>query len=150
MKEWKNNECLIFVYKNNRKNSKLINDITLRHLITKNENGCLDENLIENYFADIIGQLVYDIKYNATEINITTLCVTYREIRYVNFNNELQSELHPIRLYNNRVKLSSIEQLINYMYDRLLLVYPYTKLSLKDLYNNPSIKYYINLYYSKN
>ena len=146
-KIWSNNECIIFAYKSNRKNSKIVSDITMRHLITHNENGCLDENKIESYFVGIIGQLVYDIKYHANTINITTFCTIEHDVRYCNYNSELQSKSHSVRIYDKRVRLSSIEELINYLYDRLLLVYPYTKLSLDTIYNNSSIRYYINLYY---
>lgn len=149
-KIWNNNECIIFAYKADRKNSKIVSDITMRHLITKNDNGCLDENKIENYFVGIIGQLVYNIKYHASTINITSLCSINHETIYSNYAGELQHEMHTLRFYDKRVKLHSIEELINYIYDRLLLVYPYTKLSLKELYNNPSLKYYINLYYNHN
>ena len=149
-KIWSFNECQIYAYKSNRKNSAIIADITLRHLITQNENGCLDEKTIENYFIGVVGQLVYDIKWKSTVINISTYCTINHETIFSNYASELQHEQHAIRIYDKRIKLHSIEQLINYLYDRLLLVYPYTKLSLKDLYNNPSLKYYINLYYNKN
>ena len=145
--QWKNNMCIIYAYKSNRKNAKIISDVTMRHLITHNDNGACSEEHIMNYFTGIIGQLVYDIKYRSKVINITTYTSIEHMTTYVNANNELYSHNHEIRLNEQRRRFYSIEQLINYLYDILLLVYPYTRIDIKDVYNHASIKYYINLYY---
>lgn len=146
-KVWSNNDCSIFAFKSDRKNAKIISDITLRHLITHNENGCVDEDKIESYFVGIIAQLVYDIKYHGETINVTTLTTINHMTSYWNYNNELYNHNHEIHINECRKHFSSLEQLINHIYDILLLVYPYTRLDIKTIYNNPSIKYYINLYY---
>ena len=148
--QWKWNICTIYAYKGTRKNSKIISDITMRHLITKNENGACDENIILNYFTGIIAQLVYDIKYHAHgHIELTTYASVNHMTTYTNANNELYLHNHTIHIDNRRIRFYSIESAINYLYDILLLIYPYTRIDIKDIYNNASINYYINLYYSK-
>jgi len=146
-KPWDNNMCIIYAYKSNRKNAKIISDITMRHLITHNENGCISEEQILNYFIGIIGQLATDIRFSSNTINITTYASIDKITTYVNANSHLYSHLHTMRFNNRRVKFSSFEELINYLYDILLLVYPYTRLDLYTIYSNSSIKYFINLYY---
>lgn len=147
---WTDNDCTIFAFKSDRKNATVISEITLRHLITHNDNGCLNESTIENYFVGIIAQLVYDIKYHACTINITTLTTINHMTSYWNCNSELYNHYHDIHINECRKHFFSIEQLINHIYNILLLVYPYTRLDIKTIYNNSSIKYYINLYYSHN
>ena len=49
--QWKNNNCLIYAYKSHRKNAKIISSVTMRHLITQNDNGCLSEEHILQYFV---------------------------------------------------------------------------------------------------
>ena len=146
--QWKNNMCIIYAYKSDRKNAKIISDVTMRHLITHNDNGAVDEDTILNYFTDIIGQLVTDIKFSSKTINITTYTTINHLTTYVNSNNELYSHNHTIVINKQRIHFSSIEQLINYLYDILLLIYPYTRIDIKDVYNHSSIKYYIKLYYT--
>ena len=146
-KIWENNICFIYAYKSDRKNAKIISDVTMHHLITHQENGCIDEERILNYFAGIIGQLVTDIKFSAKSINISTYTYIDKLTTYINADSELHSHNHTLRLNNQHVKFSSIEQLINYLYDILLLIYPYTRLDLNTIYNDTSIKYFINLYY---
>lgn len=150
-KQWCDNMCIIYAYKSDRKNSKIISDITMRHLITHNDNGCLSETHIENYFIGIIGQLVTDIKFSAKTrcINITSYTSINHLTTYIDANNELYSHNHTLQLNNRRIKFYSIEQLIKYLYDILLLIYPYTRLDLNTIYNNQSIKYYISMYYHK-
>ena len=146
-KPWGNNMCTIYAYKSSRKNAKIISNVTMRHLITHDQNECLSEERILNYFVGIIGQLAMDIKFFSNVICITTYSSIDRITTYVDANSHLYSHLHTMRLNNNRVKFSSFEQLINYLYDILLLVYPYTRLDLNTIYSNSSIKYFINLYY---
>jgi hypothetical protein len=146
--QWKDNMCIIYAYKSGRKNAKIISDVTMRHLIAHKENGVIDEELILNYFTDIIAQLVNDIKFNSKTINITTYTSINHLTTYSNANNELYSHNHTIEINKQRIHFSSIEQLINYLYDILLLIYPYTRIDIKDVYNHSSIKYYIKLYYT--
>jgi hypothetical protein len=146
--QWCDNMCSIYAYKSNRKNSKIISDVTIRHLITHNENGACSEEHIMQYFVGIIGQLVTDIKYSSKVINITTFTTIYHMTTYTNANNELYSHNHGIRLSEQRRQFYSIEQLINYLYDILLLIYPYSRIDINDVYNNASIKYFIRLYYN--
>ena len=145
--QWKDNVCIIYAYKSNRKNAKIISDVTMRHMITHNDNGACNEEHIMQYFIGVIGQLVTDIKYHSKVIDITTYTTLYRMTTYTDVNNELYSHNHEIRLNEQRRRFYSIEQLINYLYDILLLIYPYTRIDIKDVYNHASIKYYISLYY---
>ena len=145
---WEDNLCVIYAYKSDRKNAKIISDVTLRHLITQNETGQISDEHILQYFSGIIAQLVYDMKYSSKTINITTYTSIDTITAYRNANNELYQHKHTIRLDNRHKKFYSIEQLINYLYDILLLIYPYTMLDINTIYSNSSIRYYINLYYN--
>lgn len=144
---WENNMCMIYAYKSDRKNAKIISDVTMRHLITHNENNCVDENCILDYFTGIIAQLVTDIKYSSNTINISAYTTTGHATSYIDANNELYTHEHTKHISNCRLKFYSIECLIVYLFDRLLDVYPYTRLDLYTVFNHPSIQYYINLYY---
>lgn len=146
---WKNNMCVIYAYKSDRKNAKIISEVTMRHLISHNENNCVDESHIMDYFAGIVAHIVTDIKQSANTINISAYTMIGHATTYVNANNELYTREHTKRIKNCRLKFYSIEDLINYLYDRLLDVYPYTRLDINDIYNNSSIKYHINLYYHR-
>ena len=146
---WRNNDCLIYAYKSDRKNAKIISDVTMRHLITHNENRCISEEHILQYFIGIVGQLITDIKFSSKTINISTYMSIGHATTYVNANNELYTREHEIIKNSLRIKFYSIEQLINYLYDILLQVYPYTRLDINTVYSNASIRYWINLYYSK-
>lgn len=147
--QWEHNMCTIYAYKSDRKNAKIISVITMRHLITQNENGVCNENTIMKYFENIISKIVYDIRYKATNrsIEISSYISINHMTAYNNAYNQLYSHNHVIKIDNKHIKFSSIEELINYLYDILLLIYPYTQIDIKDIYNNSCIKYYINLYY---
>lgn len=145
--QWKNNMCIIYAYKSDRKNAKIISDVTMRHLITHNENGALYEETILQYFVGIVGQIVTDIVYTTKTINITTYTSIDKLTTYTNANNQLYSRNHTIRIDSRRQKFYSIEQLINYLYDILMLIYPYSRLDINDVYANQSIRYWIDLYY---
>lgn len=146
--QWKWNSCQIYAYKSSRKNAKIISDIKMHHLLTKNENGTCDEDRIITYFVGIISQLVTDIRYSANRyIELTTYTSINHFTSYVNADNELYSHNHTIKIDNKRIRFYSIEDTINYLYDILLLIYPYTRIDIKDIHNHPSIRYYINLYY---
>lgn len=145
---WKDNMCTIYAYKNDRKNAKIVSDVTMRHLITQNIDGKISDEHILHYFTGVIGQLVYDIKYSSKTINITTYTSIDTITSYRNANNDMYAHKHTIRIDNRRKKFYSIEQCINYLYDILLLIYPYTQLDINTVYANTSIRYYIKLYYN--
>lgn len=145
--QWKNNMCVIYAYKSDRKNAKIISDVTMRHLITHNENGAISEEKILQYFGGVIGQLVTDIIFTTKTFNITTYASIDKLTTYIDAKNQLYSRNHTIRIDNHRIRFASIEQLINYLYDILMLIYPYSRLDINDVYSNASIKYWINLYY---
>lgn len=148
--QWKNNNCLIYAYKSHRKNAKIISSVTMRHLITQNDNGCLSEEHILQYFIGVVGQLVTDIRFSANRtINISTYTSIDHMTTYTNANSELYSRNHTIRFNSQRIKFASIEQFINYLYDLLLLIYPYTRLDINTVYGNASIRYWIDLYYNR-
>lgn len=145
--QWKNNLSTLFIYKSDRKNAKIVKDINIRHLITSNENGACNESTIENYFINIVGSVVYTIQCECLEINVTSYTSINHMTTYHNVNHELVSHNHTIRIDAQRKHFSSIEQLINHIYDIFLLIYPYTRLDLNGLYNDPTIKQIIREYY---
>ena len=52
------------------------------------------------------------------------------------------------RVHHNKEQYFSIESFINELYRLFMDIYPYSKLDIKTIYNNPSINFIIHAYYS--
>lgn len=149
MNEFKNNVGHIFMYKSTRKNSKCSDIITIRHLISHDHvHGYIDENTITGQIINAVDNCIYAMKLlNTREIIITCYLTIGHETVYTNANSELYHHISDIHIDTYRKQYYSVEQLINFLYERFMLIYPYSKLDIKDLYNEPSIKAAINRYY---
>lgn len=147
-KAYENNIAFIYLYKSTRKNSKVMSDITIRHLIPTNGKQFVDDNSILNYFISTVEKACYTF-IKCKSIN-TRYWISYgHETHYINANNERYEHITMLKTMSQRDDYSSFEMFINHLYRLFLVIYPYTKLDIKTIYDNPSIRYYITEYYKK-
>lgn len=144
---YKNNIAFIYLYKSTRKNAKIASDITIRHLIP-NEGDTISDRRILGYFISILEQCTYSL-IDCKTIN-TRYWISYgHETEYINANNEPYTHVTMLKTMSQRDNYSSFEQFINHLYRLFLVVYPYTKLDIKTIYNNASVQFFIKEYYKK-
>lgn len=145
-KYFKSNAATIYMYKSSRKNSKIINNININHLISKNV--YVHDDRIMQQLTETIENIVYTAKqYNHIELTVYTSI--FKKASYINANNDLYCttcDMHPDFI---RVKFATIEQTINFIFMVYSLIYPYNEIDISDIYNNSSIKYLIKEYYKK-
>lgn len=89
--------------------------------------------------------LFYVKKYK--HIEISSYVSINKKSCFINANNNNYTESQIITYKFNRQVLYSCEQLINYIYSMYCMLYPENKLSYNTLYDNSSIKKFINDYY---
>lgn len=145
-KGFKNNAMTIFQYKSSRKNSISSNAINVNHLISK-EVKLHDERIIEQ-LAGTLETIVYNsLKFNKN-LELSAYVDTFKDASYNNANNDLYCTTQDLRYSFKRVKFSSIEQCINFLFSLYCLIYPYNEIASNTLYSNASVRYFINMYYS--
>ena len=145
---YKSNGAILFVYKSMRKNAKC-ELISINHLISKNADKKISDESIKNQFIEVLEKVLYiSAQYNYSLV-LKSFVDIFKDTEFLNANKDiaLSTEYNFYRL--EKQKFASFEQSINFIYSVFCLVYPYNKLDLKELYNSPSIKYFINKYYSK-
>lgn len=143
-----NNALSIFLYKSGRKNSKceLLNAY---HLIkTGDDSRKISNDRILSQFAETLSASVNYFKKN-NHIEFKILCSFGRQETYKNVYGNLYGNIDTIRIDTGRREAFSIETYINVLFDYYCLIYPYNTISRRELFNNSSIKYYINLFYKK-
>jgi hypothetical protein len=102
-------------------------------------------------FAGTLESIVYTSLKFGGHLELSVYMDYGKNSSYINANKENYNTWEDIRLSWQRVKFSSIEQCINFLYSIYCLIYPYNEINLKNtIYNNPSVKYYINKYYHAN
>lgn len=144
---YKNNNAIIFCYKSNRKNSSSSDIITINHLTSKDTDRTVSDDRIMNQIAGTIEKIVYYCK-QYKRIELSCYVDVSKQAEYENANNELYHDVENQRYNFQRVTFSSIEQCINFVFSVYCLIYPYNKISKKTLFNNASIRYFINQYYN--
>ncbi len=145
---YENNIAFIYLYHSKRKNSKIIDDITIRHLIPSNGKQTVDDNSILNYFISVVEKTCYAL-INCKTIN-SGYWVSYgHETHYLDANNEWYEHVTMLKTMSQRDDYTSFEMFINHLYRLFLVIYPYSKLDIKTVYDNPSVQYYIKEYYKK-
>lgn len=126
----------------------MIDDITIRHLIPTQGEQTINDDDILNYFISIVEKAYYTL-IKCKSINIRHWMSYGHETHYINANNEWYEHITMLKTMSQRDNYSSIEQLINHLYRIFLVIYPYTKLDIKTIYDNTSIRYFIAEYYKK-
>lgn len=134
-----------FVYKSMRKNAKCIDMVHCLHLIGKN--GQISDDRILSYFCSKLDEIVCRCK-RTNGIYISWYEGYCKPTHYINANNDYYEHNYMFRVHHNKEQYYSIEQFINEMYRLFMDIYPYSKIDIKTIYENPSIKFIIHAYYT--
>ena len=98
----------------------------------------------------ILGKIVTQYKkWNSHELNVALHISLKRQESYYNANGELYTDNTPIYKHCDRNNYSSIEALIRDIFNAMKIADPTITLSERDVFNNPSIKYWINQWYNQ-
>jgi hypothetical protein len=127
------------MHKSKRKNAE-ISDI-IKVLNTYNN----DNYILYQLIGTLEKVLFYVKKYK--HIEISSYVSLNKESSFINANNNNYVENQIIEYIFDRRVLYSCEQLINYIYSMYCMLYPDNKLSYNTLYDNVSVKKFINDYY---
>lgn len=139
------NSASVFCFKSSRKNSKCSDVINIIHLITKDDK-ISDENIIYQ-FINTLEKIVYYSLQNNKYLELSAYVNVNKNASFINANNNIYHDVENYCYNFQRIKFSSIESCINFMFSIYNLIYPYNEISTKTLYTNSSIKYLINKYY---
>lgn len=143
---YQSNAASIYCFKSSRKNSKCSNTISINHLINHApDRKVSDERIIQQITRTIESIVYYARQYK--HIELSAYIDSFKQIEYTNANNEIYHGVEDQRYCFQRVRFSSIEECINFVFSVYCLIYPYNKIDRNTLHNNASIRYYINAYY---
>lgn len=140
-----NNNASILMYKSSRKNSKASDSISINYLI--NKSGIISDGRVLQQFINTIDEVCHYSKLNKKHLELNCSAMIEKNLQFLNANNEQHQTKERIFYNFTRQKFYSFEKCINFIYSIYLMIYPCNKLHLKDIYNNPSVKYIINKYY---
>lgn len=144
------NAASVLCYKSSRKNSICSDIISINHLINHSDDRRISDESIIRQFTNTLESVVYNSLRFGRHLELTVYLDTGKNSGYINANKELYNTWEDIQFSWYRVKFSSIEQCINFLYSIYCLIYPYNEINLGNtIYNDPSVKYYINMYYKK-
>ena len=130
------------MYKSKRKNAETSDIIKVLNVYNT------DNDILYQLIGTLEKVLFYVKKYK--HIEISSLVSINKESCFINANNNNYTENQIISYKFDRKVLYSYEQLINYIYSMYCMLYPENKLSYNTLYDNSSIKKFINDYYNEN
>lgn len=135
------NSINLYICKSTRKNAK-IEIVDCKQFFKINNEKAIDK--IVNTVEKII---FMQKKLNAKDIIIYGSLSKQIETNFINANNQEYntSDIRGLRLPLQM--FCSIESLINFLYDCVMILNPNLTLHVKTLFDNPSIKYVINNYY---
>ena len=88
-------------------------------------------------------------KWNSHELNVALHISFKRQESYYNADGNLHTENTCIYKHHNRNNYSSIEALVRDIFNAMKIADPTIMLSERDVFNNPSIKYWINQWYNQ-
>ena len=146
-KYYEDNAASIFMYKSNRKNSQC-EYFNIWHLISKNENKKINDDSILNQLCSTIDHVLYFAKKYNNKLIFKAFITTGKNATYTDVNNKPYNHIERNK-YTLKEECFSFEEAINYIYNIYCLIYPYNTLSKNTIYNNSSIKNFINEYYKK-
>ena len=145
---YQSNAATIYLHKSSRKNAKISDGININHLINKRNDRKVDDDKILMQLVGVIEKIVYNsLKFNK-HLEISFYSDIFKQTQYINVDGDLYKGVEDTQIYEIRHELNSLEHCINRVYDLFGLIYPYNHLNRKELFNNSSIKYFINLYYN--
>ena len=143
-----NNAASVLLYKSNRKNAKCTDFININHLINHEKDRRVNDERILQQLAGTVETIVYNSLAFNKHLEFKCFMHTFKAVSYRNANNEIYHTVEDINVDRARNKYSSIKQVINEVFDIYALIYPYNEISRKTVFDNPSIKYFINMYYN--
>ena len=88
-------------------------------------------------------------KWNSHELNVALHISLKRQESYYNADGNLHTENTCIYKHHNRNNYSSIKALVRDIFNAMKIADPTIMLSERDVFNNPSIKYWINQWYNQ-
>ena len=88
-------------------------------------------------------------KWNSHKLNVALHISLTRQESYYNVDGNLHTEKTCIYNHYNRNNYSSIEALVRDIFNAMKIADPTIMLSERDVFNNPSIKYWINQWYNQ-
>lgn len=141
------NMASVLCFKSSRKNSKCSDTINILHLINNNDDGKISDERILQQFINTLEKIVYYSLQNNKHLELSVYVNVNKNACFINANNKIYHDVENNRYNFQRVKFSSIESCINFLFSIYDLIYTYNEISKKTLYNNSSIKYLINKYY---
>lgn len=141
------NAASIFCYKSSRKNSKCGDIININHLINHVEDRRVSDERILQQIAGTISSVYYQVLQFRKHLELTCYIDSFKNNTYDTTSGEKYHGIEDQRYSFQRVKFSSFEQCINFIFDMYCLIYPYNEISRKTLFNDSSVKYYINKFY---
>ena len=141
------NAASILLYKSSRKNAKCTDFININHLINHEKDRRINDERILQQLAGTVETIVYDSLAFNKHLEFKCFMHTFKAVSYLNANNEIYHAVEDINVDRARNKYSSIEQVINEVFNVYALIYPYNEISRKTVFDNTSIKYFIDMYY---
>lgn len=143
---FKSNSITIFMYKSSRKNAKTANAIKVNHLISK-EVKLHDERIVQQ-FVGTLEAIVYNSKQFNNHLEILAHVNVFKNASFIDANRDLYCNTNNLIYGFQRVRFYSLENCINFIFSLYCLIYPYNEIDLsQDIYNNPSVRYFIKMYY---
>lgn len=133
--------CTIFMHKSKRKNAEISEIIKILNAYNT------DNDILYQLIGTLEKALFYVKKYK--HIEVSSYVSINKKSCFINANNNNYTENQIITYKFNRQVLYSCEQLINYIYSMYCMLYPENKLSYNTLYDNASVKKFINDYYNE-
>ena len=144
MNNKKYGDIILMIYKSERKNSKG-DMISIHDLITSSGENLTDERILHQIVDALATIVAQSKKYNSVLIlsaNVWT--IRKQKKQAINGICEFFDAVH---YHFDRRKFYSIEQVINYLWTLVMLMYPYCTLSEETIHLDSSIRYFISKYY---
>ena len=141
------NAASILLYKSSRKNAKCTDFININHLINHEKDRRINDERILQQLVGTVETIVYDSLTFDKHLEFKCFMYTFKAVSYLNANNEIFHTVEDINADRARNIYNSIEQVINEVVNIYALIYPYNEISRKTVFDDPSIKYFINQYY---
>lgn len=144
MNNKKYGDIVLMIYKSERKNSKG-EMISIHELITHGEN--LTDDRILSQIANALDAIVAQSKkYNNILILSAKVWTIRKQKKQAIMGTYEFTDAVPYLF--DRKQFYSIEQVINYLWTLVMIMYPYCTLSEESIHLDASIRYFINKYYN--
>ena len=144
MNNKKYGDIILIIYKSERKNSKG-ERISIHDLITKDGENLTDDRILSQVVNALDAIVAQSKKYNSVLI-LSANVWTIRKQKKQSITGTYEF-YDAIPYHFDRRKFYSIEQVINYLWTLVMLMYPYCTLSEETIHNDCSIRYFVNKYY---